>query len=120
VYALDAASGVTLLSRNFGPPVQQALLPGHCSSNAVSIGIGSTPVIDPKHSTMYVMVYSYGNDNQIYRLHAVDLTTLNDKVMPAVVSASARLSTGDVVYKFNPSVSRQRSGLVLAANGNIY
>ena len=69
---------------------------------------------------MYVMVYSYENNTPIYRLHAVDLTTLNDKVTPAVVSASARLSTGGGVYNFNPSVSRQRSGLLIAANGNIY
>jgi hypothetical protein len=69
---------------------------------------------------MYLMVYSYENNTPIYRLHAVDLTTLNDKVPPTVVSASATLPTGGGVYNFNPSVSRQRSGLVLAANGNIY
>jgi hypothetical protein len=77
-------------------------------------------VIDVAGKTIYVMVYSYEGSPPapIFRLHALDLTTLNDKAT-AVVSASARLSTGGGVYNFNPSVSRQRSGLLLA-NGNIY
>jgi hypothetical protein len=119
VYALDAATGATLVSRNFGPPVPQSVLPGQCNNNSGNIGINSTPVIDPASSTMYVMVYSYENGAPIYRLHALNLTDLSDKVPPVVVSASAKLSNG-AVYNFNPSVNRQRSGLLLAANGNIY
>ena len=45
---------------------------------------------------------------------------MNDTVTPVVVSASARLANGGGVYNFNPAVSRQRSALLLAANGNIY
>jgi PQQ-like domain len=118
VYALDATTGAILLTRNFGQPVAQSALPGQCSDNGTSVGIHSTPVIDLASSTMYVMVYTYENSTPIYRLHALDLTTLSDKVTPAIVSASSPLSNGQV-YNFNPSVSRQRSGLV-EANGNIY
>jgi outer membrane protein assembly factor BamB len=120
VYALDAATGANLLPpKNFGTPAPQSVLPGQCNNNSGNVGINSTPVIDPASSTMYVMVYSYENGAPIYRLHALDLTTLSDKVPAAVVSASAKLSRGGV-YNFNPSVSRQRSGLLLAPNGNIY
>src|SRR5262249_7054173 len=34
VYALDAGTGATLATQNFGAPVPQKLLPGHCTSNA--------------------------------------------------------------------------------------
>jgi hypothetical protein len=120
VYALDATTGSVLLTRNFGPPVPQSVLPGQCNNNSGNVGINSTPVIDPASSTIYVMVYSYANGAPIFRLHALDLGTLSDKVPPAVVSASAKLTSNGGVYQFNPSVSRQRSGLLLAANGNIY
>ena len=97
----------------------QSVLPAQCNNNSAVVGINSTPVIDPVSSTLYVMVYTYANKTPSYQLHALNLTTLQDKVTPAVVSASAKLSTG-TTYKFNPAASRQRSGLVLAANGNIY
>jgi hypothetical protein len=119
VYALDATTGAILLTRNFGPPMPQLVLPGQCNNNSGNVGINSTPVIDPASSTMYVMVYSYENGAPIFRLHGLDLSTLSDKVPPAVVSASGKLSNGGT-YNFNPSVSRQRAGLLRAANGNIY
>ena len=67
---------------------------------------------------MYAMVYSYENSVPIYRLHALDLSTLQDKIPPAVVSAEIKFPRG-TFYQFDPSVSRQRSAL-LEANGNIY
>jgi len=46
------------------------------------------------------MVYSYEGNTPIYRLHALDLTTLNDKVTPTVVvNAWVKLSDGGV-YPF--------------------
>jgi hypothetical protein len=119
VYAIDAASGSILLSKNFGPPVPLSAIPFQCPNNSQNVGITSTPVIDPASSTMYVMVYSYENGAPAYRLHALELSTLSDKVPPAVVSASIKLPSGGPVYNFDPAVSRQRSAL-LEANGNIY
>jgi hypothetical protein len=118
VYAIDAASGAILLSKTFGPPVPISAIPFQCPNNSGNVGITSTPVIDPASSTMYVMVYSYENGAPIYRLHALDLSTLQDKIPPAVVNAKIKLSGGGF-YQFDPSVSRQRSAL-LEANGNIY
>jgi hypothetical protein len=45
VDAIDAESGAVLLSRNFGVPVPQSVLPGQCNNNSVSVGINSTPVM---------------------------------------------------------------------------
>jgi hypothetical protein len=118
IYALDAASGAILLRRNFGPPVPRSALPGQCQNNSAGVGINSTPVIDPASNSLFVMIYTYENNTPIYRLHALDLATLTDKVPPAVVQATARLSDGSS-WSFQAAYSRQRAALV-EANGNIY
>jgi hypothetical protein len=118
IYALDAASGAILLQPNFGPAVPLSTLPGQCDSNSVVVGINSTPAIDVKTNTLYVMIYTYENNTPICRLHALDLATLSDKVPPAVVQATATLSDGSS-WSFQAAYSRQRAALV-EANGNIY
>lgn len=118
VYAIDAASGAILLQKNLGSPVPQSALPGQCNNNAPNIGITGTPVIDASSSTMYVIAYTYEQQTQVYRLHALDLSTLADKISPVVVAASGTLSDGSP-YTFNAAVSRQRAALLLA-NGNVY
>src|SRR5262249_12638395 len=96
----------------------QSALPGHCNNNSSVVGINSTPVIDLPSNTLYAMIYTYENNTQVYRLHAVDLGTLQDKVTPAVVQATATLADGSH-WSFQPGYSRQRNAL-LEANGNIY
>ncbi len=118
IYALDAATGAILLQTNFGPPVPQSALPAQCNNNSTLVGITSTPVIDLASNTLYVMVYTYENNTPIYRLHALDLATLSDKVSPAVVQATATLSDGSS-WSFQVAYSRQRAALA-EANGNIY
>jgi hypothetical protein len=119
VYRIAAASGAILQSRNLGTPVPQSSLPGSCNNNSAVVGINSTPVIDVSTQTIYVMTYTVESGSPVYRIHALDLETLADKVgSGVVVSASGRLSNGST-YTFNPAVSRQRSAL-LEANGNIY
>jgi hypothetical protein len=118
IYALDARSGAILLHPNFGPAVTQSVLPSGCNNNSAVVGITSTPVIDTTSNTFYVMIYTYENNTPIYRLHALDLATLADKLPPAVVRAKARLSDGSN-WTFQAAHSRQRAALV-EANGNIY
>lgn len=118
IYAFDAVSGQLLLSSNLGSPVPYTMLPSECGNNGPNIGINSTPVIDPKTGTMYVITYTLESGNQTFRIHALDLSTLTDKTPSVVISASAPLSNGST-YNFTPSVSRQRSALLLA-NGNVY
>jgi hypothetical protein len=115
VYAIDALTGDILLSPNFGSPVA---LPLACDNNGPNVGITSTPVIDLQRSTLYVMIYTQDATGPAYRLHALDLGNLTDKLTPQVVSASHTLTDGST-YKFNATYQRQRPGLLLA-NGNVY
>jgi hypothetical protein len=118
VYALDAASGAVLLTRNLGKPVPQSALPGQCNNNGPNIGITGTPVIDAASGTLYVIAYTYPRKKQQYQLFALDLSSLADKLSPVTITAAGVLSDGSA-YTFNPAVSRQRAALLLA-NGNVY
>ncbi len=118
VYAFDPSSGEQLLHVNLGKPVPRSMLPGGCLNNGQTIGIASTPVIDVAHETMYVIAYALEDGTPTYRIHALDLRNLRDRVPPAVVKSVVNASQTDPV-RFDPSVNRQRAGLVLA-NGNVY
>jgi outer membrane protein assembly factor BamB len=117
VYAINPSTGSVVASRNLGTPVPMSALPGSCSENSAVVGITSTPVIDPSANLLYLIAYTYESGLPVYRLHALDLSTLADAITPRLITASAQLSDGST-YNFNPAVSRQRAGLVLA-NGNV-
>ena len=118
VYAIDADSGQILVSRTLGPPVPMSVLPGQCNNNSANIGITSTPVIDPVAQTIYVLTYTYESSTPVYRLHALDLGSLKEKMSTRYITGYGTLSDGSQ-YHFRASASRQRSALLLA-NGNIY
>jgi hypothetical protein len=115
VFAIDAHTGVVLLNPNFGKPVA---LPLGCTNNGPNVGINSTPVIDPASNTMYVVIYTQDTSGPAYRVHALDLGSLTDKVTPRLVSASHTLTDGTTLH-FQAKYQRQRPGLLLA-NGNVY
>lgn len=115
IYAIDAQSGTVLLNPNFGTPVSRPL---GCTNNGPNVGINSTPVIDLTSSTLYVLIYTQDSTGPAYRIHALDLGSLTDKVTPQLVVASHTLLDG-TTFNFNATYQRQRPGLLLA-NGNIY
>ncbi len=115
IYAIDVHSGTILLSANFGTPVSRPL---GCNNNGPNVGINSTPVIDPSSNTLYVVVYTQDTKGPAYRIHALDLGSLTDKVAPQMVVASHTLSDGST-FRFDAKYQRQRPGLLLA-NGSIY
>ncbi len=115
VYAVDVHSGAILLNPNFGTPVHYPL---GCTNNGPNVGINSTPVIDPASNTLYVMIYTQDKSGPTYRIHALDLGSLTDKVSAQVVTASHTLSDGST-FTFNGKYQRQRPGLLLA-NGSVY
>ncbi len=115
VYAIDANAGAVLLSQHLGSPVPKPL---GCGNNGPNVGITSTPVIDTGSSTLYLMAYTQDSTGPAYRLHAMDLGSLADKVTPQLVSASHTLSDG-TTFNFSATSQRQRPGLLLA-NGNVY
>jgi hypothetical protein len=108
IYAIDAKNGAVLLSPNFGLPVQ---MPQGCNNNGPNVGINGTPVIDLASNTMYVIIYTLEAGGPI--IHALDLSSLTDKVAPREVKASHG------AFTFHPEWQRQRPGLLLA-NGNVY
>ncbi len=96
VYAFDATSG-TLLWHD-GP---SSLIPGespvlatdvNCPQIEPTLGITSTPVIDPTTNTMYVVAMSKsvvnGTTTYYQRIHALDLGTGADKVAPHAIDQS--------------------------------
>ena len=93
-----------------------------CGDLIPIIGITSTPVIDSSTNTMYVVAYSQENGNLVYRLHALDVTTGQDKSAPIVIQGSAPgTGPGTVggVATFDPHLQRQRVALILSG-GKVY
>jgi hypothetical protein len=115
IYAIDASSGLVLLSPNFGPPVPTPL---GCTNNGPNVGINGTPLIDRASHTMYVIIYTLEAGGPIYRIHALDLGNLKDKIAPIVIKASHTLTNG-ATLSFDARYQRQRPAL-LESHGNIY
>ena len=115
IYAIDAEAGTVLLKPNFGKPVGYPL---GCTNNGPNVGINSTPVIDLTSNTLYVVIYTQDSTGPAYRIHALDLGNLTDKVAPQLVVASHTLTDG-TTFNFNATYQRQRPGLLLA-NGDVY
>ena len=83
------------------------------------IGIMGTPVVDPMTKTLYIVAKTNENGSYIFRLHALDITTGQEKFGGPV------MITGSVVNSFGATVplvaqhQAQRPGLLLL-NGNVY
>src|ERR1700686_1998302 len=103
---VDAANGVTAVP---------CTAPS-CSINP-SIGITSTPVIDPSSATIYVLARTIEQGTYVQRLHALDLSTGSEKFGgPVVIRASVQGKNGTI--SFDPS-GMQRAALLLV-NGAVY
>ncbi|WP_069806231.1 hypothetical protein [Thermogemmatispora onikobensis] len=94
-----------------------------CNDLVPEIGITGTPVIDGSTRTLYVVAFTKEGGRLIYRLHALDITTGQErKGSPVTIQASVR-GTGAGsrrgLLAFDPRFQRQRAALVLA-NGRIY
>jgi hypothetical protein len=116
IYAINAANGDVLLSRNLGTPVP---MPLGCNLNGPNVGISSTPVIDVGGQTLYVVAYKLVSGNPTYKIFALNLKDLTNQVAPVIVAASHTLSDGTTIFPFNATYQRQRAAL-LGASGIIY
>ena len=105
VYAIDAESGSILLSQNLGTPTpNSAPTGGPCGNNGVVIGIASTPVIDPAGGILYVITYTQESGAAVYRIHALDITSLSETVSSVVIAASQVLADHSISYSFQAAV----------------
>jgi Bacterial Ig-like domain (group 3)/MBG domain (YGX type)/PQQ enzyme repeat len=124
VYALDADTGATLWTQNYGSPIiPQDVEFDQNISWATRLGILGTPVIDPATNYMYFVSGSQPADGTrvfSYNLNAIDITT-GLPVNGSPVTITATYSTPDLTSPlvFNPQMQNPRPGLALA-NGNVY
>jgi CARDB protein len=82
------------------------------------VGIISTPVIDPETGTLYLVAETYENVNVVHRLHALDVTTGQEKFGgPTTIVATYTLN--GTTTRFADLYQINRPGLLLA-NGHIY
>jgi hypothetical protein len=120
VYAFDADTSmaplwqVTLLDAAHGAGAgaspTNTSTDNPCTDIQPTIGVTSTPAIDPSTGTMYVESKTKENGNFFHRLHALDITSGAEKVSPpATITANG----------FNTVMHTNRPGLLLL-NGVVY
>jgi hypothetical protein len=83
------------------------------------IGVESTPVIDPQTNTLYVVAKTEENGTFVHRLHALDVSTGQEKFGgPVSINASFTANGGKVV-QFDNHWEMNRPALLLL-NGTVY
>ena len=122
VYAIDADSGTVYSQVSLIPAGGTTLnsasdLGAGCTDLVPEVGITGTPVIDPTSGTLYVVAVSKVNGVFYQYLHALDVTSLQEKLngpvsIQATVAGSGYDSSGGVVT-FNHLWSHQRAALLL-------
>jgi hypothetical protein len=128
VYAFDAdaAPCAQLWRRNFLVGGATTVPPADTIETGdlfPEIGITSTPVIDPATGTLYVLARSKEGGNYFQRLHALDITTGQEKfggpvAIQATVSGTGTGSDGTSIT-FDALIHNQRAALLLV-NGVVY
>jgi len=128
VYAFDADSnGAALWQTSFIDPGNGITTVSSndvgCGDLVPEIGITGTPVVDPNSQTMYLVTKTKENGQYFQRLHAIDITTGQEKPnSPVTISAKVK-GTGDGqsggYVSFDPFREAQRPGLLLV-NGYVF
>ncbi len=122
VYAFDADNDG---GANAKPLWSVSLLTNTSSAGTYSLNLGvyGTPVIDLTSNTMYLASSETQGTKDIFRLHALDITTGAEKfgaplIIQGSVAGTGSGSSGGVLA-FDPSLHNQRPGLLLL-NGIVY
>jgi hypothetical protein len=126
VYAYDADSGALLAHVSLLGSGETTSDTRGCGQVSPEIGITSTPVIDRAagpNGTLYVVAMSKDAGGGYHqRLHALDLTTLADRVSAQEIQATAAGNGPDSdagMLQFDPKQYKERAALLLV-NGQIY
>jgi hypothetical protein len=136
IYAFDADNNgganasplwkITLLDGAHGAASGATAIPQADLSTAdiyPIIGITGTPVIDASTGTLYVVGKTKESGTYVQRLHAIDITTGNEKFggpvpLSASVTGNGNGSSGGTL-NFDPKWENNRAGLLLL-NGIVY
>jgi hypothetical protein len=122
---IDSAHGGTSGETSVPSAGAGALVGSGYGDISPEVGITGTPVIDPTNNTLYVVSKSVNSSTQFFqRLHAIDLTSGNERTAPFSIGSSLAVpgtGAGSVAGQvaFDPRNENQRPGLVLS-NGVIY
>src|SRR5438094_2965298 len=133
VYAFDAddpADAAPLWKRSYINPATGIVPVSHTDVGQTcvpyldftgNIGIVGTPVIDRGAQTMYFIARTKENGTFVQRLHAVDITTGNEKAGSPVTIQPTVFGTGDGhdaqnIITFNARTQNQRAALLLNNN----
>jgi hypothetical protein len=121
VYAIDADNGAQLWYAsmlNGGTTATGTNLP--CEYGGFhQEGIISTPVIDPNNNTIYLVAKSVLNGLVRHDIHALDITTGNERPGSPVQIVAQSTSNKGHVTTFNSLHQKNRPGLLLS-NGTLY
>src|SRR5947208_4408239 len=125
LYAFDAddpAASAPLWQVNLGPPVPVADV-GETGDIDPFIGITSTPVIDVASGILYCVAKTKEGTSYVQRLHALDITSGQERLGGPVVIDGSVPGTGDDsvagIIRFNPLRHLNRPALLLS-NGYLY
>lgn len=107
VYALDASSGAVIWHASAGTPVPSSQLP--CGDITPTVGIVSTPVIDPATGVIYVLADTWNGSQAEHLLEGFSLAT-----------GARVLSTPVDPEGANPKAILQRGALTLDAGRVVF
>ncbi len=122
VYAIDADTGAQLWYAsmlNGGTTASGKYLPCGTAPGFNQEGIIGTPVIDPASHTIYLVAKTLLNTTVRHHLHALDITTGNERAGSPVLIAATSTSNKGHVTTFNSLHQKNRPGLLLV-NGVLY
>jgi Putative Ig domain len=125
VNLIDTAHGANSgeLTVPSGPSGSGNLVGGGSGDITPEVGVIGTPVIDPSSGTLYVVSKSMDMTRTYFyqRLHAIDVTTGNEKANSPMLIQGTFPGSGDhsTTTTFNAQTENQRAGLALI-NGSVY
>ncbi len=119
VYGLAPRTGAPLWSNYLGAPLVQAT-DGHissCTDIVPTIGVTSTPVVDPATNIMYLVSQTVVNGVPQFYMHALSVATgAEEPGFPVLIGGTA---DNDPTHVFTAGDQLQRPGLLLM-NGVVY
>src|SRR5271169_10767 len=122
VYAIDADTGAQLWYAsmlNGDTTASGKYLPCGTSVGFNQEGIPGTPVIDTNTNTMYLVAKTLLGTTVRHHIHALDITTGNERSGSPVLIQAQSLSNAGTVMPFNSLYQKNRPGLLLL-NGVLY